>query len=882
VDRQESFFFFLDLTQPYHAMSKANKERAGGRQTTGETPLIPVRYQHLVAIAALFLSLVLFFNQLVFNGKTFNDVDQMASRSFDTFLADAKAEGVFPLWNPYIFCGMPSYGSLTVGGDRVFDLTAQVLSYVSTGFSYIMLHPPEGWVLFYYFVFACGIYLFAYDKVKSKFAAFIAAFAATFSMYIIIWVMSGHNTKIAVMAFFPFIFYVIERLRQRLSWFQAFLLVLLIHFSYMPSHIQMIFYVYLAVGTYLLFMLIRSFLVKRQATEAGTESPWKGILRAGIVFALASALAFSMDADKYLSVWEYGPYSIRGSNPIVNTNQAPDSKTIQGGLDYDYATGWSFAPGEMMTWLVPSWYGFGKENYRGILTRDQNAMLNFYTGPQPFTLAPQYMGLIVLLLAVYGFAKNRKDPFVQYLGLMIGISLLIAFGREFSILYDLMYKYFPSFNKFRIPSMILVLIQIFVPILAAYGIASLFREREQLHGAELEKQKKSLLVWLGVTLALFVILALTFESFVSRQSIQNGYASAYTIGLPKDRIVEQFFQQVPPQATKEISAQLVGQATNDIYMAITYLIVSFGAAYYFIQRKMKLTTFAAILTIVIATDLWRVDSKPEEVHDRSVTQQLFATPAYAKFLQGDSTLFRILELENGQPRYNNMFAYWRLQNAYGYQGAKMRAYQDVAEVVGLRNPLLWVLMNVKYILSPTVDSTLGLRPVYNGPDMKVYDNSVALPRAFFVNRYEVADGITILNKIASMSFDPREVMYFQENPKISIEPASPLARAEFTRFNMHNLELTTTTTGNNLLFLSETYYPIGWKAFVDGNEIPIYRANYLFRAVVVPPGTHKLEMKFEPKGFYLGKNLSLAANIFVLGGLGIFGFGYWRKKRSSQ
>jgi hypothetical protein len=239
-------------------MSKTHKERAGSRQTAGEPPLIPERYQHAVAIALLFLSLVLFFNQLIFSGKTFSDVDQIATRSFDTFLDDAKAEGVFPLWNPYIFCGMPSYGSLTVGGNRVFDLTAQALSYASTGFSYVMLNPPEGWVLFYYFVFACGVYLFTFHKVKSKFAAFIAAFAATFSMYIIIWIMSGHNTKIAVMAFFPLIFYSIERLRERFSWFQAFLLVLLIHFSYMPSHIQMIFYVYLAVGTYLVFMLIRS------------------------------------------------------------------------------------------------------------------------------------------------------------------------------------------------------------------------------------------------------------------------------------------------------------------------------------------------------------------------------------------------------------------------------------------------------------------------------------------------------------------------------------------------------------------------------------------------------------------------------------------------
>jgi len=169
--------------------------------------------------------------------------------------------------------------------------------------------------------------------------------------------------------------------------------------------------------------------------------------------------------------------------------------------------------------------------------------------------------------------------------------------------------------------------------------------------------------------------------------------------------------------------------------------------------------------------------------------------------------------------------------------------------------------------------------VYNGSDMKVYGNRFMLPRAFFVNRYEVTDGLTILNKIKDMSFNPRDVAFFVEDPKISVEPPHPSAGAEIVRYGIQDLEIKTTTTGNNLLFLSETYYPVGWKAFIDGKEIPIYRANYLFRAVVVPPGVHKLEMKFEPKGFYFGKNLSLAANIVILGGLGFFGFDYWRKKR---
>ena len=117
---------------------------------------------------------------------------------------------------------------------------------------------------------------------------------------------------------------------------------------------------------------------------------------------------------------------------------------------------------------------------------------------------------------------------------------------------------------------------------------------------------------------------------------------------------------------------------------------------------------------------------------------------------------------------------------------------------------------------------------------------------------------------------------------MTIDAPHPAARAEFTKYTIHDLEVKTTTAGNNLLFFSETYYPVGWKAFVDGKETPIYRANYLFRAVMVPGGVHTVEMKFEPKGFFLGKNMSLAANVVTLGGLGFFGFAEWRKRRARQ
>jgi hypothetical protein len=869
-------------------MSKSPKERSAGRASEvggragEEKAFIPPKYQHAVAIALLFLSIIVFFNQIIFGGKTFVDTDIIASHSFDTFLADAKREGIFPLWDPYTFCGMPAYASLTVSGERVFDLTGEILSKASQLFSYIILNPPSGWVYFFYFLFACGMYLFTYSKLKNKFAAFLTAFAATFSTFIIIWAMVGHNTKIAVMAFFPYLLFAVEKLRERFSLPLAFLLVLLIHFSFLPSHVQMIFYVYLTLGLYLLFYLIKSFLKKKEVVE-GTAPPagWKPIVRTGLVLALAGALAFAMDADKYLSVWEYGPYSIRGSNPILETAQQAGTKTVAGGLDYEYATSWSFAPGEMMTWLVPSWYGFGVHEYSGPLTDNRPAMLNSYWGPQPFTHAPQYMGLIVLLLAIFGFVRNRRDPFVQFLGVTILLSLLIAFGKEFPIVYDLMYRYFPMYNKFRIPSMILVLVQIFVPILAGYGVVSLMKEREQLRGAALQRWKKRLLLGLGASIIVCLGLSALYESFLSRQAIQNMVSSVYPYGFPRDRVIDYVYRQIPAQISGELVAHVSKMVSTDLFMAIGLLVVSLGSLYYFIQGKMRFTTFSILLFATVAVDLWRVDMKPMDPKDRTSWQQVFQKPDYVSFLQKDSTLFRVLELRDGQPFYDNSLAYWRIQNAYGYQGAKMRAFQDVLDVVGLSNPLIRDLMNIKYIVPDKPDSSAGLGLVYNGAQ-KVYANLSVLPRAFFVNRYEVSDGLGILSKIRDTAFDPRDVVFFEKDPKLQVEPPHPAAKAEFLSYDIQDMQLKVTTSGNNLLFFSETYYPEGWKASIDGKETPIYRADYLFRAVVVPPGIHKLEMKFEPTGFYLGKNLSLFANLLVIGVLAFFGIDWWMKRKREK
>ncbi len=839
-------------------MTPQSKDRQTPAREGGEKDFLPQRYQHLAAIAVVVMSLLVFFHEIVIEEKTFLSSDNLASHSFDTMLNDARDQGVFPLWNPYIFCGMPGYASLTVTGNRWFDLSTFVVKWAADVVGQLM-NLNVGWVLVYYMLFGVGIYLLAYSKLRHKGVALLIALATMYSTYIIIWIMIGHNTKIAVIAFLPYILLTVEKLRERFSILYALLLIVLIHFAFSPGHVQMLFYVFFALGGYFLFYLLRGLFKKED---------WKPIVRTGLVFALAAGLAFAMDADRYLSVLEYNPYSIRGSNPIVQATKTSETKTVEGGLDYDYATNWSLGVGEVMTFLVPSWYGFGVTEYRGPLTNNQPYRLSTYVGPQPFTNAPPYMGAIILILAIIGLLRSRKDPFVQYLGVMTAVSLLIAFGKEFPVVYDLMYKYFPTFNKFRVPSMILVLVDIMVPLLAGYGLLSLMALRNQSMTPASAKKWKFVLGGLAavavVGLAAPSVVRGIYGNFHSSQALLKSYSGQ------------------PPAVIQELYNFMVNMVVTDVIVVALLLLVAFGSIYLCLKKSLSLQTTVVILVAAVVVDLWRVAYKPMETQNRQQLQQHFTTPDYVRFLQQDSSAYRVLQLVNGEAPYDNTLAYWRIQNAFGYQGAKMRTYQDMVDVAGLQNPLLWSLMNVKYIISNQPDTLAPLLLVYNGAQMKVYHNTANLPRAYFVNRFEVAGGKEILDRIAAMSFDPRDVAYMMEDPGRAVEPPQTGARAEVVRYGLQDLELKVTASGNNLLVLSETHYPAGWKAFIDGNPTDIYRVNYLFRGVVVPPGVHTLTMRFEPRGFYLGKNLSLAVNILVLGALGYFGVRHLRKSRQVE
>ena len=170
------------------------------------------------------------------------------------------------------------------------------------------------------------------------------------------------------------------------------------------AHIQMIFYSALAVGVYLILEIVSRAIQKNQLMNT--------LVATGLLV-VAGGLAFAMSSDRYLATLDYTPYSTRGSGPTIEKEGAKDEKTKDGGNPYQYATDWSFSPGEMMTFVVPNYYGFGNLDYDVEKPDYQNTTLariapqiggsfRSYWGQKPFEDVAAYMGIFILILGIFG------------------------------------------------------------------------------------------------------------------------------------------------------------------------------------------------------------------------------------------------------------------------------------------------------------------------------------------------------------------------------------------------------------------------------------------------------------------------------------------------
>jgi len=810
----------------------AARAAADGREAEARGPVpagIWSRLPAWTAVAAIALAVAFYFYPLVFAGQVFSSPDAQAPQGFAVYAETWRAEsGEYPLWNPFIFCGLPSYAALAYNPDVYFP---DWIFKLAGG-----LAPPMLWLILYYFVGAVAVYVLAGDLGAARGPAALGGLLFALTPNLIAVGAHGHGSQLVNSGLLPLALLALHRYlaRGRGTWLA--LLAATLGAQLLRGHVQIAYYTWLTLALYFLYYLAD----RRRGGKTFRLAPG----RAAAGLALALVLGALLGAVLALPVAAYTPQSIRGGGETD-------------GVSFEYATGWSLALGELTTLIVPSALGFGGETYWGTM---------------PFTDYPNaYVGIVTLFFAILGFfvpgapgvagARGRAPglaPGIFFLALAL-FALAVALGKHF-FLYDLLFRFLPYWKKFRVPVMILVLAQLAASGLFALGLTRVLA-LARAAGLASARLGRTLLTAAGGALVLLVIVLLLGGAF------RDSYSAAFQ---RSPRISAQLARA--PEVARELGARAAARAHWDLAKNLALIAAAGGLASLCLRGRLRPELAMGGVALLAAIDVAPIGQ--EIMRPLTTTRSHLVQPTAADdlvtFLRAVEGPFRIYPIEEFR---SNRFATFGLASVGGYHAAKPRAYQEFMDAFGLETLELFShpdryrlldLLNVRYLLTAT---EIGANPrfvkVHDGPT-KVYENRLVGPRAFVVGAAEVAPtGAAALGRLADPAFDParQAVVASAVGP---LGGAATTGTAEIKEFGLNRVVVRVAASHPALLVLGELYDP-GWQARVDGVEAPVVRADHIFRGVRVESGQHDVEFRYVAPGLRLGFGLSIAAAAAILG-----------------
>jgi hypothetical protein len=774
-------------------------------------------------IGGLAIATLILFRDVMMLGQVFLSPDSAAPLGFVRVGEESLRHGVYPLWNPYIFCGMPSFASLAY---NPFIYPPDLPVWLVT---HLLPLPSTTWLVLYYFLAGVGAYLLCREWGMGRAAASFAGLAFLSMPNLVAAGAYGHGSQLMDSAYIPWVLWLAARVFRTGKLTDIAWLALTLGFQMLRGHVQICYYTWLALGLYVVIEAARG--------GADRPEPRTRLVRAGgVVLALGIGLALS--AFLYLPVHDYVQYSIRGGNE-------------NGGVGMDYATQWSFGKIELLTFFVPGAVGFGGPTYWGSM---------------PFTDYPEYMGLGVLLLALVGAVRARHPRTLLYLALLSVFALLVSFGHN-GFFYQLLYSRLPYFNKFRIPVMILILLQLAVAVLAAEGVDAVLEARA-VPPRESARTRRALTLAIAVAGLVFVLGVMP--------------------DLWRETLTKTAMTSHPQMAPNNLQQALAGAAGDAIRVGILASL-ALGAAWLALRRTIPAAMFVAAALLFTAIDLWIVDQElmapvlgpPQVLAQTNERDEFvdFLSPV-ADTARAHGQEIRVLAL--GQDFQSNRFAGFGIPSLTGYHAAKPKLADQF--VAAIRDSLQQGSLPPRGFLGAAgvdfwvVPGQLGgklpyLRPVFRGQQGLVYQDSSAMMRARLATRYEVLPYDQQLRKMMQITYDPSGPILLAQAPPGPLGP--PGGTVRITRYDLNQVDMEADCPGPAILRFSDLYFP-DWNAYVDGQGTPVWRADFCFRALPLAAGHHRVEWKYEPRALTEGLWISILA---LLGVGALFGVSAWRSRR---
>ncbi len=761
--------------------------------------------------------------EAVFQNKIFFVPDAMAWESFASVGRVALEEGTYPLWNPYIFCGMPSYPS------QVYTPYVYPISFITHILHEYFKAPEMTWLLLHYVMAGVGMYLLCRSLgVRPSVSILAGAVFMLMPNYLAVGV-NGHGSQASSTAYMPYaLLFARNMYRGHRRITMAALLAITLGFQMLRGHVQIAFYTYLVVGLLFIFEAV-------QGLRGGDR---RSVLVNLAMTVLACIAAVGIAAVLVVPVREYAAFSIRGGGP-------------EGGLDYGFATGWSLNPREMLTFVFPWAFGFGKATYWGSM---------------PFTDYPNYLGAVTVVFCIIALFLVR-DRWKWFLAVTAFIATVISFGRFFPVLYKPMFDLFPYFNKFRIPVMILIVQQLSLVAMMGMGIEAFMSRLEEraLPSWLRPGYLKWILIGCGIVLVLVLVGSGSIADGVSRRILGDG--------------------RVGGEAARAAGEAYTGDLIKTIILFTALAAVLFAAA----QRRIASGILVLALFVVAIVDLFVVARPilhPEEtwrseryriIRPIEERERYKEPDEVADFLKTDASYFRIFPAPaapigrwsySTPPFSENRFMISRIFSLGGYHAAKLKRYQDVMDTLfesfnrGVIPLNILNMLNAKYILATTElfkENPLFPR-VWQSGNMYVYENTKALPRAYLVDRYRFMEPADVRDALLSRDFDPAREVLVTERPAVPPESVEG-STVEIIDYQLNRITVRAHIERPCILVLSEIAYH-DWRAVVDGERAHILTANYCLRALPLTAGDH--EIHYTIKSNILVTSMIVSIAVFCL------------------
>ncbi|HFE65314.1 MAG TPA: hypothetical protein ENK14_13010 [Caldithrix sp.] len=819
---------------------KSRKQKTQPIQTISEDLSLLEKLEQPRAILGffilLFVLLAILYKPLVFEGKdpSGSDIVTGIGKTHQMKMWQQKT-GHYPLWNPAMFCGMPAYFRF---GAKVwsFDTLLNKLDFLGD------------WRLWYFLAGALGMFFLIKFLGLSAAAGMLAALAFVFMPHFQALIIVGHFSKFRALMWMPYVLLTALLLIRRRDILSALLFALVLALQFRTQHYQIMFYTLIAI----LFMGIPP--LYRMLKEKQFAATGKLL---GLTFA-AGMFTLLIVSQNLLSIKEYTPYSTRGGHAI-SIRDTGETHQEKKGVGFDYATNWSYSVSEWWNLIVPKFHGgTSNEVYTGgAVPVWKNRQLPTYWGSMPFTQSYEYLGILLVFLALIAVIFQWSRWEVKSLTFLTAFALLLSLGKHFSLLYKPLFIYLPYFDKFRVPMMVLTLVMFTTALLAAYGLSFLLK---------MDFGKKELM-------QKFYIFCGIFAAFLLIPLLFGGSFSLTHAGE-----IRRYGQDTVANL-KKVRLDLLRTSS---LVSLLFLLAGISSVFAVAKGWLRRAYLPFVILAMLCIDLFVLDShyvKGKFTDTKIAEQRHYGQTAIDNVLQKDHSLFRVLPLDNVTQDTRWSYAY---QSVGGYSPAKMQTFQEIVDnCLIIRDAgsarINWNvvnMLNAKYIISNQKLPFPNLQLVASNPQPKQYafQNSGVLPRAFFVDSYRVIkDGVERLKFLNSPEFDPARIAVLEEEPDKQI--TQPDSFRINVKYQPEHVSLNVYTDKTALLVLSEMYYPPGWTATLDDNQdLHIFKTNHLLRSVVVPQGDHAIEFNFHPKSYYAGLRISLVSLLVTYLLILIFGY----------